>query len=103
MMPELRLGVVVLTNQESGLAFNALAYRVLDHYLDVKAPDYVAIYQKVREQTRARLDKLAADASAARDSTSAPSLPLAGYAGTYRDPWYGDVMISDERADSSSG
>ncbi len=44
MIPELRLGVVVLTNQESGAAFNAIAYRVLDHYLGVKAPDYVGIY-----------------------------------------------------------
>lgn len=32
-----------------------------------------------------------------RDSTSGPSLPLAGYAGTYRDPWYGDVTITGER------
>ena len=97
MMPELRLGVAVLTNQESGLAFNALAYRVLDHYLGAKAPDYGAAYLKVREQSRARLAKLASDAAAARDSTSGPSLPLAGYAGTYRDPWYGDVTITDER------
>ncbi len=97
MMPELRLGVVVLTNQESGLAFNALTYRVLDHYLGAKAPDYVGIYTRQREQTRARLDKLAAEAEAARDSTSGPSLPLARYAGTYRDPWYGDVTITDER------
>ena len=59
MLPELRLGVVVLTNQESGAAFNALAYRVLDHFLGAKAPDYVGIYQKLREQTRARLAKLA--------------------------------------------
>src|SRR3546814_16793967 len=30
----------------------------------------------------------------ARDADSKPSLPLDGYAGTYRDPWYGDVVIS---------
>jgi CubicO group peptidase (beta-lactamase class C family) len=97
MMPELRLGVVVLTNQESSPAFNALTYRVLDHYLGAKAPDYIGIYTRQREQTRTRLDKLAAEADAARDSTSGPSLPLARYAGTYRDPWYGDVTITDER------
>ena len=44
MLPELRLGVAVLTNQESGAAFNAIAYRVLDHYLGAKAPDYPGIY-----------------------------------------------------------
>jgi CubicO group peptidase (beta-lactamase class C family) len=96
MMPELRLGVAVLTNQESGLAFNALTYRVLDYYLGAKAPDYVGVYTRQLAQTRARLDKLAADAAAARDSTSGPSLPLARYAGTYRDAWYGDVTITEE-------
>ena len=31
-----------------------------------------------------------------RDASSKPSLPLAKYAGTYRDAWYGDVEIVDE-------
>jgi hypothetical protein len=87
---------VVLTNQESGLAFNALAYRVLDHYLGVKAPDYVGIYDRLQQQRRAELAKLESDAAGQRDSTSGPSLPLARYAGTYRDVWYGDVAIAEE-------
>jgi hypothetical protein len=33
-------------------------------------------------------------AATARDAASKPSLPLAKYAGTYRDAWYGDVTIS---------
>jgi hypothetical protein len=93
MLPELRVGVAVLTNQESGAAFNAIAYRVLDHYLGVKAPDYPAVYadlaRKDREELRAALRR----AATGRDSTSGPSLPLERYAGTYRDPWYGDVVI----------
>ena len=40
MIPELRLGVAVLTNQESGAAFESIVYQVLDHYLGAKAPDY---------------------------------------------------------------
>jgi CubicO group peptidase (beta-lactamase class C family) len=96
MIPELRLGVVVLTNQESGLAFNAIAYRVLDHYLGVKAPDYVGIYERVLAQNRAQLAQLAAEAAGQRDSTAGPSLPLDRYAGTYRDIWYGDVAITQE-------
>jgi hypothetical protein len=41
----------------------------------------------------ARMEKQIA---AKRDSTSRPPLPLASYAGTYNDPWYGDVTISLE-------
>ena len=96
MIPELRLGVVVLTNQESGLAFNSIAYRVLDHYLGVKVPDYVGIYQGLLANNRAQLAALERQASSQRDSTSGPSLPLERYAGTYRDVWYGDVAITRE-------
>jgi len=28
-----------------------------------------------------------------RDTASTPSLPLDAYAGRYRDPWYGDVVV----------
>ena len=96
LIPELRLGVAVLTNQESGLAFNAIAYRVLDHYIGAKVPDYVGIYQALAARNRAKLEAHAAEAAGRRDSASGPSLPLARYAGTYRDPWYGDVAIAEE-------
>jgi hypothetical protein len=48
------------------------------------------------EKGRAELRTLDQHASATRDSTSGPSLPLARYAGTYRDAWYGDVTIGLE-------
>ena len=94
MIPELRLGVAVLTNQESGPAFESVVYQVLDHYLGAKAPDYPAIYDRLVQQGRAELRALDQHASATRDSTSGPSLPLERYAGTYRDAWYGDVTIA---------
>jgi hypothetical protein len=28
-----------------------------------------------------------------RDADSTPGLPIESYAGTYRDPWYGDVVV----------
>jgi CubicO group peptidase (beta-lactamase class C family) len=96
MIPELRLGVAVLTNQESGQAFESIAYQVLDHYLGAKAPDYPAIYERLVRQGRTELQALDRRASATRDSTSGPSLPLGRYAGTFRDAWYGDVTMALE-------
>ena len=55
MIPELRLGVAVLTNQESGAAFESIVYHVLDHYLDVKPPDYPAAFKTLNEQNRAKV------------------------------------------------
>ncbi|HET6798450.1 MAG TPA: serine hydrolase [Gemmatimonadales bacterium] len=96
MIPDLRLGVVVLTNQESGFAFESIVYPVLDHYIGVKAPDYVGLFQQLRDRNRQKLREAQQKAGAARDSSAGPSLPLAKYAGVYRDPWYGDVWIAPE-------
>lgn len=97
MIPEHRLGVVVLTNQESGLAFESIVYRVLDHYLGVTPmPDYLGHYTAVRDRNRTELNAAGESAEARRDTASRPSLPIAAYAGTYRDQWYGDVVIAIE-------
>ena len=96
MLPELRLGVAVLTNQESGAAFNSIAYRVLDHYLGAGPLDYPGVYAGIQRKSAEELRTLAAAAAGQRDSTSGPSLALARYAGTYRDRWYGDVVLSSE-------
>jgi len=96
MIPDLRLGVAVLTNQESGLAFESIVYQVLDYYIGAKAPDYPGLFQQLRQRNRQKLREAAQKAASTRDSTSGPSLPLAKYAGRYRDPWYGDVTIAEE-------
>ena len=97
LVPELHLGVVVLTNQESGAAFNAVTYRVLDAYLNpTQKTDWVAVYDKAVKQAESKADGSFATHEKARDKNGKPSLPLAQYAGTYRDPWYGDVIISNE-------
>jgi len=96
MIPELRLGVAVLTNQESGSAFQSITLRALDAYLGVPAHDYPAIFSKMDEAALARARRIESEATAKRDSTSGPSLPLASYAGRYADAWYGDITIAQE-------
>jgi hypothetical protein len=98
LVPELHLGVVVLTNQESGAAFNAVTWRVLDAYLNpAQKTDWVAVYAKAVKKSRQKADDSFAKHVQARDQHGKPSLPLARYVGTYRDPWYGDITVSQER------
>lgn len=101
MIPDRKLGVVILTNQESGAAFNAIAWHVLDFYLGATDTDWLAVYQRqderVREMTAAAERRTAAE----RDTASRPSLPLDRYAGTYRDAWYGDVSVVLENGELS--
>nr|WP_236726955.1 serine hydrolase [Xanthomonas cannabis] len=96
LVPDQKLGVVVLTNQEVGAAFNAVTLQVLDAFLQVPPTDWTGAYAKAVAKAGSEADtswKAHQDARAAR---STPSLPLRGYAATYRDPWYGDVVIRQD-------
>jgi len=93
MLPGRSLGVIVLTNQEEGAAFLAITNTILDHYLGAKPKDWVAAFQSVRAEQKAQAKEAVAKAAGARNAASKPSLPLASYAGRYRDPWYGDVLV----------
>jgi CubicO group peptidase (beta-lactamase class C family) len=96
MIPDASLGVVVLTNQESGAAFDSIAFHILDHYLGAPAFDWIDGYTKVQARSDANVAAAAGRGSAARDASAKPSLPLARYAGTYRDAWYGDITVALE-------
>ncbi len=98
MVPELKLGLVVLTNQEQGAAFQAVAWRVLDAFFGVAPTDWIAAYSAAVKKRGREADEGWAKHVAARAVDSKPSLPLAKYAGTFRDAWYGDVAIAAEGA-----
>ena len=98
MIPDMKLGVAVLLNQESGAAFNAISFHIVDHFLGADRLDYLAAYRAIDRRNR---DAIAAEerrSAAVRDTTSRPSLPPASYAGTYTDQWYGDVLITRDPA-----
>jgi len=97
LLPGDGIGVVVLTNAEVGAAFNAITYEAIDMMLGQTGHDWLAGYTAAVAKAQ---DDAAADWQkhlAMRDANSTPSLPLARYAGTYRDPWYGDVAIRQGR------
>ena len=96
MIPDVGVGVAVLTNQESGEAFESIALRILDHYLGAPAFDWIDAFQKLQARNAAATAAAERSAAASRDAASKPSLPAAKYAGTYRDDWYGDIVISEQ-------
>jgi hypothetical protein len=97
MLPELGIGVAVLTNQESRAAYDSIVYHVLDFYLDAPEKDWIAAYQAVTRRQQENYANALDESRAARDTSSKPSLPHGDYAGVYTDAWYGDIVI--EHAD----
>jgi CubicO group peptidase (beta-lactamase class C family) len=97
LVPAEKLGIVILTNSESDL-MAALTYRLLDDLLGAPQPrgDWVAAFAQAGQIARARADSTLKATRAGRDSLSRPSLPLARYAGSYRDELYGDASVALE-------
>ncbi len=96
LVPDLKLGIVVLTNQEAGGAMEAISYHIIDHYLKAPATDWIAGFRSVAEQRVAQAKEVEKNQSAARNAESKPSRPPAKYAGRYNDAWYGEVTIALE-------
>ncbi|MGQ9800598.1 MAG: serine hydrolase [Candidatus Saccharicenans sp.] len=93
LMPEIGLGVTVLTNQESTAAFAALTNQIVDYYLKVPKFDWVAAYKKFTEKNAQRSKEEIEKIYASRKKDTKPSLAFQDYAGLYRDDWYGEVEI----------
>ena len=94
MVPDVKLGVAILTNQESGETFEAITWRLLDHFLGAPPTDWPAAYKRLKQRGDSMVAATEGRGRTQRDSTSRPSLALERYAGTYVDDWYGTVTIT---------
>jgi CubicO group peptidase (beta-lactamase class C family) len=96
LVPELKLGLVVLTNQEAGGAFNALSWHIVDGFLGAPPKDWIAAYRALAELQAQEEAKVLQGLGSTRAPDSRPALALAKYTGTYHDDWYGEVTIAQE-------
>ncbi|WP_181304095.1 serine hydrolase [Rufibacter sp. XAAS-G3-1] len=97
MIPELNLGIIVLTNQQEGGAFRAIADQIKDSYFQMTGTDRVTQYAKARAASLANAgnvtDAIWKDIAAVQKQQK-KNPDYAAYLGTYRDPWLGEVVIS---------
>jgi CubicO group peptidase (beta-lactamase class C family) len=97
LVPEERLGLVILINAESVEFRHAFMYDVVDRFLGSRGKDWNAdllkLYGALQDEENARR----AAALRQRPAKTTASLPLADYAGTYSDPLMGDAQIALDR------
>lgn len=95
LLPEENLGVVVMTNTFNGF-MSALANQVLDRYLGIDETDWAGLvranYERAYAAAQSRRDAI----EAARQPGTAPTRPLAQYAGVYADSLYDRVEVRVE-------
>ena len=97
MIPELKLGIIVLTNQESTAAYHAVTDQILDGYLGITGSDRVAQYKNRVDKIRQWADditKAAWEKVQQQQAANIKSPDLKPFTGTYRDAWFGDVTVS---------
>jgi len=99
LIPELKLGIIVFTNQQEGSAFTAITNTLKDGYLGIEGNDWVKILRENVDRNQAEAKKITDEIWAKIEAKSSNSgLPVnhALYTGTYTDSWFGDIIIADE-------
>ncbi|TCJ13789.1 serine hydrolase [Flaviaesturariibacter flavus] len=92
-VPEERLGIAILTNNDNQNFFEALRYQVLDAYLGVPYTDRSAFFLAgFRNEMQEQLKEIAGWKARVKDQK--PALPLSEYAGTYENGLYGRIGIA---------
>jgi CubicO group peptidase (beta-lactamase class C family) len=97
--PELQLGIIVLTNQQSGSAFRAITNTIKDSYLGIKSEDYIALYSSRIKANEDSADKVTDEvwAAVAKNKNAKIEPDFTPITGTYKDSWFGDILISEKK------
>ena len=97
LIPELKLGIIVFTNQQVGQAFVSITNTIKDSYLGMPKKDRVKEYHDRwlagNAEAKKITDQIWKDIEAQK--TTATILDVTPYIGKYTDPWFGDIVISE--------
>lgn len=90
LLPEKKLGIVILSNQQAFSALSAVTHEVLEDALELEDKDWV---EELAKKHFASKQKAYANAKPDTPADYQPQLPTINYTGTLHDDWYGDVII----------
>jgi CubicO group peptidase (beta-lactamase class C family) len=96
MMPEEKLGIVVLINLSGAALHTALVYRVFDAYLGAPERDWSAELLKGLKALQEQQETAQKKTEQARVAGTTPALALSKYAGTYDNEMYGEMKITEQ-------
>lgn len=96
MLPEMKLAIIVLTNQTSGAAFSAVTNQIKDAYLGISGRDWVKTYADLVKASNEGADKVTTEVwkQVELKKHDGTKTDIAPFTGTYHDNWLGDVFIT---------
>ena len=93
LIPGRNVGFAVFSNAEESYLLRALRSGITDICMAKTDFDWIADSVKRNDEGIEKSLAAAAAIDARQAAGAPPSLPLSAYAGTWRDPWYGDIVI----------
>lgn len=99
LIPEEKLGIIVLTNTDQNEFYEALKSEILDAYLKLPYRGYSELflqYNKKQQQESLIKDKLLQDSVAMKLRTE---LALKEYTGNFKNDVYGDMKVTEENGE----
>jgi len=100
LIPELELGVVVLTNADpGGYSFLSIPNLIVDSYIGVDSVDWIGRMTTAINNRESTGDSIVEQVWETVKKAKTKHLNLDNYVGTYRDDWFGDIEIWKEGKD----
>jgi CubicO group peptidase (beta-lactamase class C family) len=96
LVPEEKLGLVILSNLQRTSLPEALMFRVFDAYLGRDGRDWSAEFLATTKKFEAEADEQEQKRENERITDTKPSLALADFAGTYRQDLHGEITVTHE-------
>jgi CubicO group peptidase (beta-lactamase class C family) len=96
MVPEEKLGIVILTNMNGSSLREALEYRIIDAFIGRPQKDWSSTILAAWKAIEAQGEAAEKKAIEGRVKDTKPSLALEKYAGTYQSEMYGDFKVALE-------
>lgn len=96
LVPEEKLGVIVLTNTDQNSFYEALKWEIVDAYLGNKYRNYSNVYHgyfKAQDKEQQTAINTWKDSAALKPPQP---LPIKAYTGTYSNPVYGTMQVVEE-------
>ena len=98
MYPQLDLGIIVLTNQQSGAAFMSISNTIKDFYLGLPEKDWVEHYSELIAKRQGDADQIVSEVWKTVEENKKKRIAyIDTLVGTYEDPWFGQVEISQSK------
>jgi len=94
LIPEKRIGLVILTNLNTTRIREVLMYTVFDRLLGLPPTDWNAHFLDLEREVREKARGVREEKAKARREGTSTSLPLEAYAGVYHSDFYGDVLVT---------